>query len=665
MGAVRLRANIQSQAGLDWQIDIWDRDYASTVLEIDDDGFTIKWSSEGDDILEPLKTSTAVLQAYNRDTYSTAFDSFITDYIAGDEDQFKMLVYKGGVLNWVGAVIIDNATQENISNPQIFTINAVDGIGRLKNILFAEALTNPPSPKTLVQHIIDALEYNELSQFWGAGETYIQESFEFTETQVGALAATDSMLIRTTCTTSMFLSSTKNIDVDDTTRTRTWANDSTSNGVTLFDVTDTDVPLTAYQVIESIMRILSCRIMMSDGVYRIQQVRNFDNTTYAARNIVKAGTVASAATITPRVGTGKVQDSLTLTVMGGGTFQYMPGLLSSQVSTPNTWAANLLKVPTKQLFTSVNPITFTVDLGTMVGGTNRGLSVSWSDSFVALGLAIYDVDIEIEMKFIFGANRLLSNPTTPNTATWTTNASDVVSRVVRAARGALSLQEQSFFLTPDIPAGTHLGCTIEVTLTMVSRSGIALPADPDFEYDFNNFQIGLRDGSKFSSATTYITDNPSSTKYSVVLDFGTMRITDEGILSSYNSFYVDTTGGGVDVPSEEWDADYTTDSTLAKIVAKEAMSFQRSPVLLLQGPLEGPFIAHYVSQYDNQIFVLNGATYDVANDETTGEWFKLITARGSIVTDNERNVEPRGYNGKLPGFVSGSKKPKEIGRAHV
>jgi hypothetical protein len=660
MAAVELQSFVTSQAGTQWRIDIYSETFAGATKEIQNQDFTIKFESEGDDITEPLKASTAVLMAYHRDDYDTEFDAFVTSLISSDENEYKMLVYKyvsgAFALDWAGNIIVDSCNYENVSNPRIFRITAVDGIGRLKNKPMAEAIADPSQMTTIADHIIDCLGYNDLAQFWGAGTAYLQESFAFYETSIGALAATESWLIRTRYSSTLNIKNLKNIDIRDTTRIRGWTrSDNIDTGVT---VKDTDEPLTAYQVLYNIMRLFSCRIMLSGGQYRIQQIRNFDASSYTYREIDKAGAYVANGTINHQNTFGKADGGFALRPRSGGLFNWLQPLSEARVSNQNTLQASILKPSKIALDSSNTPQSRTIELGTIEGGTDKKLYFSWINIVNKLTVSGQNagpkvtLSIKVQLAGGTGSSQYLSGTALKNS--WSTNAASRVTIVIdNVQTGFEKLIEYASIISQlDIPTDTYTDCEIVVTATLTFKG--ASVTSTHFEYYMDHMAVTLSDGENFTSNIEYTVNNPSSTDNSTALDFGAIGLSDEGIITNLNAIEVDT-GGGTWQQSSTWVAGYSTDVTLTKTIAHEAVALQRLPVKMLLQTVVGDYYAHLSVQYGSNTYVLNGGTYDVKNDEFNGEWFKIILNKTSIQTDKTvRGVEP-GF-GKIPDFYSAPKK---------
>jgi len=97
MGAVRYRAEFYSQNTIEWKIDIYDSEYASTVntFNVKGDGFTLPYN--GSDILSPIVGSEVKINFFIEDAGQ---ETLITDIIGAQEERFSVQIYKAGVLYW-------------------------------------------------------------------------------------------------------------------------------------------------------------------------------------------------------------------------------------------------------------------------------------------------------------------------------------------------------------------------------------------------------------------------------------------------------------------------------------------------------------------------------------------------------------------------------------
>jgi len=119
-----------------------------------------EWTNEGDMILESIKSSSTTITYANPKDYAY-FDRFIDMYIESNDNELKLIIYRdnsGWELDWVGNIVIDLVEWDNAPKPTPFTIKAIDGLDKLKDIRYNEVATSPTEVR-LKEHI-----YNQDSQ---------------------------------------------------------------------------------------------------------------------------------------------------------------------------------------------------------------------------------------------------------------------------------------------------------------------------------------------------------------------------------------------------------------------------------------------------------------------------------------------------------------------
>lgn len=627
MGAVRLRIEVGGHTGINWQVDIFDEGYASTVNSVTGKDLVIKWDREGDDILERIKGSEATIDCYNEDA---AFDSFLTELSTAYETQFKMVIYKDSTLFWAGVVVNDVTEYENMSKPRLFQIRAIDGLARLKDVEFDDVLSGAYSDQnTHLKYIRDVLAKNELEQFWGASEAYIRESIEWYDTQMasGTPSASDSPLILARSHKRVFLEHNEN------------------------STDDSDlIPKSCYEVVDGILKLYAARIVHVNGAYYIQQARNFDGGTYTERVVYKGSSpsVASSASVSHDQSEGS-----DIRYIGGASYSYFPPLLKARVKTfPHEWILseklNLL------VDGGTTTDTETLNIGTIRGGVGslRQLNVTVNlkhfgteDAYLHQNLRL-KTDIQVKC----GSYRIkgqagLSAPE------WTTTAADTYIQYTDVPNIPNAWSGVPFavaFTTPEIPFASETGCTVVVTLTLQRKNtSISYPSAAKFGYKTTGSRIvALEDGAPFR-VTEYQVDNPETNadKNSIVFDLGDLLFTDTGQVSSVNAIEVNSTGSTW-VESNVWDAGFDTDVSLAQSVCLEAMALQRVPVDIYRGTFTGKLdgthtapMPHKTVDYDSTTWVFNGGEYSAKMDEFRGEWFNLtgtFTGISSGVTKQDK-----------------------------
>jgi hypothetical protein len=121
-------------SSFNWTIEIIDED-ASTNQNIefftDSRGVVFEYNGNSKDRLTGIIPSVCRFGMYIQ---SSAHENFITLLAQGDEKRFYVKVSRDYTEYWVGSVIVDGISIEDMPYPYIFEVTATDGIGLLKDV---------------------------------------------------------------------------------------------------------------------------------------------------------------------------------------------------------------------------------------------------------------------------------------------------------------------------------------------------------------------------------------------------------------------------------------------------------------------------------------------------------------------------------------------------
>jgi len=627
---VQIKGEFFSDNGGNWEVYIYNSGYASTVTDVIVHDLNITWESQGDDLLEPLKASRAAFSFIND---STAVDSLISGIKNGDEDQFHMVIEKESNLYWAGVVLIDQLSWEDKPKPRIVTITAIDGIGRLADIEFDYATDAAnPAQTSMLGYIFEALEYNGLSQYWGASDAYFKESCEFYETQMpttgGTFDTNQSPLLNTRCDRFLFI-------------TDEVAGEKVVQRALRTITIPSYRPIMCSEVLSSILQLFSCRMMMVDGSYQIQQVRNFTSGSHKVRSISKSLAIVSHGSPNNRQTEGSEVQRL-----GDGRWSYKPALQLVRLDSMPRVSIAQSGGGIQDLTSATSPLIQEVQLGTLKGSSDQSMRIILK--LVANpGKVTLKSTVDVVLNFEAGSYRLKSSASAPDKVEWTTTATDRVYRTISSI---------------DFAYATEMGVVVLDIVTpeflWLSESNCELSV----EYTFNNATIAnlieihpievipLYDGaiiqeSQFQVKNPKISAGSDPKILSYVKDWGTPIVNDISYnLSNVNALEVyDGTNWQF---ASNWDADYSSDVELIKTLCLETMSLQRFAVDILQCTIKLPtdMVAgsnkevkpHYSYYYDSQEYVFNGGTMNCNRDELNGEWVEVnhSTSGVSIVAED-------------------------------
>ena len=626
---VQIKGEFYSDNGGNWEVYIYNSGYASTVTDVVVNDLNITWESQGDDILEPLKASRASFTFVND---SSAVDSLLSGLKNGKEDQFHMVIEKESNLYWAGVVLADQVSWEDKGKPRLLTIQAIDGIGRLADIEFDFA-DNPASPaqSSMIKYIFEALEYNGLSQYWGASDAYFRESIQFFENQMpttgggGSFDTNQSPLINTRCDRALFLTDDVDGERNVNRQYRT---------ITIPKYR----PYTCAEVISEILQLFSARIILVDGSYQIQQARNFTSGTNKVRGINK-----SLAIVTTGGPNNRQTEGTQVKRLGDGRWTYKPPLQLVRLDSVPKASIAIAGADIIQLSDFVSPQIQETSLGTLKGGSGSDKSMRFIITLQKSGPFPPPLtsSLTIEMNVQCGSYRLKSAAATPDVITWTTTATD---RVVRTLTGAELQTSDPIILeieTPEIPFSIETGCELDIEYTANGWIDPVFGA-PQGVYEIQPTQVILLTDGGIIQESQYQVVNPAQTdvkQFSYVIDYGKPILNDiSQELSSKNTLEV---FDGTDWEfASTWNAGYSSDVSLIETLCLETMSFQRYPIDILQCTLKVPnnmvtgsnkeVKPHLAYYYDSKSYLFNGGTMNCNRDELNGEWVEISQDKSSI-----------------------------------
>ena len=259
-----------------------------------------EWKGEGDEILGTIKSSNTSVTYSNNDRY---FDRFFEQYQITQDNKLKLLVYRyttSWELDWAGIIVMDLVQWSNTSKPRPYTFKAIDGLDALKKYEYTQ---DTLSVNKIQSNIFEILDILGLKQFWGSSDAYIRESIEYSSRVLAATTSDDdSPLDYTYIPDNLFIGDTNKNPVQ---------------------------YISYYDALKGLMDLFSCRIYHADGVYWIQQVRNFDETTIKYREYLKDATYTDN-TYSHQKSVGN-SGSTDLNILSGGTFGYFAGAYRTRI----------------------------------------------------------------------------------------------------------------------------------------------------------------------------------------------------------------------------------------------------------------------------------------------------------------------------------------------
>lgn len=618
---VRIRYEFTSEnEGIQWKCDIHDSDYAASINTAQGNGFNITYNGNGDAPLANIKGSSCRLELLwtDADTFMTGF---INDLKAANEHEFALVIYKDNNLYWVGNITGDSLSWGNENTSRSVQIDAIDGLGRLRDMNYdniipgiAEDWTDT---KQVFEVLLDLLSLNNLDQFWGGSDAYIQ----FEPHWVLNTSYTD-WIDRLSIPRHVFV---KTDEVD----------------------ANVKEPKSAYECLEILLTHLNMRIMHSDGAYWLQQVMGMSTGTAATRYTYYKGNTpvssspykwwqASATSVARNSEVGVDND-----VLAGGRFSYLPGLQRAEIDVPDTLFvySNIQQTyNTKIINPTSAPMTESTDLGVIKGGTSTGKKLLFFFAIRArrkagiLTAITNKYFLRVTLKVIAGSNRLSDSGTKGKNLTWTTTSTDTVV-IERYTNGYGDDSEGMIYIeTPEIP-WTAETTSMEVIYDVIDKNtGASYTMSPvTLDFSIEDVVVSYKSGDEVLKRSKLAINNPDITDYenNTLYTHPDYLFDDIGIVTNQNSFQLNTTTTTF-ANVTAVDSGHLTDELISETILQDAMSLQMYPIQVYEGGITGSYEPYLTWEYDSNVYVFNGGSFDAKFDEWNCQWWQSSPELGTV-----------------------------------
>ena len=232
-------------SGIEYHFELHDMSWSgsSTLVELDKPGAIIDWSQDSN-IYSGIRASKCnVTIKVTNSTIETA----IMNLIAKQDKTVYILIYKGADIYWGGALNSQGIQFEQNSNPPYIKLEAMDWLGGLQNIMF--------DPANFI-HLVPG--YNKFTDFltefflqaYPLGNQFYMPS--------GKLFSTASPIYNSVTS-----------DADDL-----WYN--TQANTQAFTDEKGRYTLTYHQVLENFLTIINSKVLYSNGIYRVVDIRYYN-----------------------------------------------------------------------------------------------------------------------------------------------------------------------------------------------------------------------------------------------------------------------------------------------------------------------------------------------------------------------------------------------------
>ena len=580
----RLHTTILSLSGESYDLEFYDDNHVAVSTEVKTvaGSVSIRWVGADKDRTNPIVTAALSVGLV---VENATIESFVTDLITAPEDRFQIVLKKSSNVKFAGYIVTDLVSIENISYPYTFTLNATDGIGRLKDLEYNNAGTAYSGKEAITGHLDNIINQIGLSAHTGTTLT------QLTSWQENTHQPSADLLVNTRVDHSIFTKQDQN------------GNDQFSN---------------PFRVLKELCKIFLARFLFWDGSYHFQQVNEYANYSGADITATKAvggglwtflppfrqvkTVLKYGEQINVAKGIGLTQDNNTGVVSGdfktNDKFTFK-GLLEYKTTFSDSFiAASGIKV-------------HRVKLGIVIGIGDRYLErLSTTTDFYNIeqgepewvqdgfnNLHYYEIYGTVITEFNYNFNKVISfNIETPS----------YPGADVSTAR----LQIHTIhFLKPD--GGYYTAPDIDISWTLYNA-----------HFQKANEEITVRNYEKIYTASNSI---PGNSKIKVIeTALGDVDITTSPAKLEINN-------GTTWEDSDGWTNDIFISKKLGQLLANEVMAAQTRPIRVLEQTLILPNFSplNRVTYQSIQYMFLSG-TWHPERDEINGQFAEINIDRANV-----------------------------------
>ena len=596
----RLHNDFYSLSGVLYSLEIHDADYvgASVAFKTANNSIRVKFSGVERNRINPVIPASI---SFSLIVENATIEGLINDLVTSNESRFTCVLIQSGVVKFAGFLVVDLVRIENISYPYFFTINAVDGIARLKDLEYNNAGTAYTGKETLNGHLNNVISQIGLSTHTGTALTKLTE-WEEDNHEPGA-----DLLENTRLSHLLFTKKDKN------------GNNKFSN---------------PFLVLKEICKTFLGRFLFWDGSYHFQQINAYDTTSAYDINVNKVLS-GGGWTFLPPLRQSKVilkYGDTSNTALGVGLTQdNNTGILDSDFKTGESYVfKGLLEYKTtfSAAFIAANGIkTHRVKFGIVIGvgsdylertaGTSDFYNIEngapeWvTDDFN--NLRYYEFYGDVITEFNYNWNKTISfNIVTPPYA-----GADVTSARLQI--------HDIHFLKPD--GGYYTDPDISLNWSLYN----AVFQEETNETTVINYE-------KIYTASNSIAGNSKNLATNIIM--GDIDITT-------NPAKLEVFDGANWLDSSAWSNGIFTGKNIGQILTNEIIAGQTKPIRILEQTIIEPnfsLIGRYV--YDSVNYIFLSGSWAPERDEVSGQFLEINIDRanvteGEIVTgDGSTSTDP-------------------------
>ena len=597
-----------------WDVYIYGPGSGTINAHLGSNIFTKRYEGAEDVNSAIIPSSVSITLLAKNQSEVDAHEALLSEIALGNEGDFILKVVKNGVLDWVGLILADQIQFSEDRLPRPFTIRAVDGLARLKEIDFNKDGTEFEAvPAYLSQHIIIALQKTGL---WAELSPGLKAVLSWTCAE-NTLYSTFLEGIRLNHIVWLFIDSKGGTDTTTNKRSKT-----------------------AWDVLEQIAKEFHARVLMAEGSFWFIQIPALLNAATASIYTYGDNGAVSATTNGLPILYASSIDQLM-----GANWEYQPAAKRAKVTYKHSSAKNLaislnfvsgpVEVKAVESFSGTAKIfiSFLLSYPTELNPTTYPTYLTHAHRFkITLKIGNYYLKRTAQINL---GQIVYSDPV------WTTTNSDYEFYVYPSYGPNGKNRYQFNLVTPPLPANGDASINLYYVHTWF-LGGAGTPVIAGFEWFVNNgnFQVmpsGLID--EAFNETVYIQESSitATKQIEVTTIFG------DGPFAHTLTTMKARRPEGTEPPiTQTWTGSGLT-GTVHQVLTASLIKFTGKPAKKLNKPFIGDFSPTGLLEADSAFFLMLSGDYNARTHAWNGVFVQISDQPNGV------SLPPVKYQGQIPG----------------
>jgi len=655
MGAVVYRNDFYSESGTAWRIDIYDNESSvgsPSSFNTYGSGFTLTYQGTDNDVFSAIIPSEIKINCAVEDQ---SFMDVIDDIISSSEKRFYIYIYKGGSHDyyWSGPILADLGQTIDQSFPTEVQLQAVDGIGFLKDFTYGNPQVDYEGQFPIAY--FDDLGYETIL-------VHLRRIFRGIWIIQGGTLVTQSILSTAVnfYEDNMYSGSpATSLDPLDVTQMSHKAFIKWSQSPNEFNK-----GLTYYKVLEQICLIFNARFFLSDGKWRLYNVNQYTGTSFIERTYDYGSTFPNDFTnqVVSALSINKTVNQSTVSTLASMKRSYFPDFINISREFDRTNSRNIIPIQDNYKISSQNMFNgFGVTSNLPVGSTNIKLRLKGSGELI-----IYNSDDDQPMPDItFSLQGILSINNGTDTR-WNKNERDKNNKTTwkdsfknthitvdefDIGSGTQYIPFTFDILTDNLPI-TPENIFFSMDLgTWSDEDDNSFPLgggifnDVTVNYEFNNIELSFEvDGIPQPDPinTTYYSWNPDAEDNSIYIEVPPSLIGDNKDSMAFGKLQIKNTSGNF-VDSESWKINGSgTANEIINLQLSQIAKIRTTPTQKLNGSIKADMNAYNRLVYDGSAWVMLGGTLNAKEEIWDAQWFEIaeVSSTPLLSTKTDKVNQP-------------------------